>query len=66
MQYAHRVIYEAEVGPIPEGMELDHTCNVRACVNPAHGEPVTPAENRRRRGMIRNEKGRFIGASRLT
>lgn len=45
---AHRATYEALVGPIPEGLELDHTCRVRRCVNPAHLEPVTGLENRRR------------------
>lgn len=45
---AHRVAYELLVGPIPDGLELDHTCNVVRCVNPAHMEPVTHAENRRR------------------
>ena len=32
-------------GPIPEGLTLDHLCRVRACVNPAHLEPVTLREN---------------------
>jgi hypothetical protein len=45
---AHRVAYELFVGPIPEGAELDHLCRVRHCVKPAHLEPVTPTENRRR------------------
>lgn len=43
--YAHRWAYEFLVGPVPEGMELDHLCRVRACVNPAHLEPVTHREN---------------------
>ena len=46
---AHRVAYELLVGPIPDGLELDHICNVRRCVNPDHLEPVTHAENHRRR-----------------
>lgn len=45
---AHRFAYELLVGPIPEGLELDHLCRVRKCVNPAHLEPVTHAENIRR------------------
>jgi hypothetical protein len=46
--YAHRVYYERLVGPIPEGLEIDHLCRNRACVNPAHMEPVTHQENCRR------------------
>jgi len=46
--YAHRWAYETFVGPIPDGLQLDHLCRVRHCVNPAHLEPVTPSENTRR------------------
>lgn len=45
---AHRIAYEALVAPIPEGLQLDHLCRVRHCVNPMHVEPVTQAENLRR------------------
>lgn len=45
---AHRVVYEALVGSIPEGMHLHHLCRTRNCVNPEHLEPVTNQENTRR------------------
>jgi hypothetical protein len=45
---AHRVSYELFIGQIAEGLELDHTCRVRHCVNPNHLEPVSHAENMRR------------------
>lgn len=46
--YAHRYSYEWSVGPIPDGMQLDHLCRNTRCVNPAHLEPVEPGENYRR------------------
>lgn len=42
---AHRVVYETMVGPVPEGLDLDHLCRVRHCVNPAHLEPVSRSVN---------------------
>ena len=42
---AHRVAYELLLGPVPEGLELDHLCRVRRCINPAHLEAVTHQEN---------------------
>lgn len=45
---AHRIAYELLVAPIPEGLQLDHLCRVRNCVNPEHLEPVTQTENIRR------------------
>lgn len=43
--FAHRLAYELLVGPIPDGLTLDHLCRVRTCVNPLHLEPVTQREN---------------------
>lgn len=56
---AHRIVYEALVGPIPEGLELDHLCKNTYCVNPTHLEPVTHAENMRRafEGITHCRKG---------
>lgn len=45
---AHRASYEMLVGPIPNGLQLDHLCRIRHCVNPDHLEPVTCKENVRR------------------
>lgn len=66
---AHRFVYEWLVGPIPDGMQLDHTCHNdsgcgggpsclhRRCVRPAHLEPVTHLENGRR-----GEAGAWLAA----
>ena len=43
--YAHRAVFEVYNGPLTPGMQLDHTCHVRACVNPEHLREVTNKEN---------------------
>jgi hypothetical protein len=48
VRLAHRIAYEEAVGPIPEGLTIDHLCCEKRCVNPAHLEAVTRAENTRR------------------
>lgn len=68
---AHRYAYEHLVGPIPEGLDLDHTCHDhacpspgpdcphRACCNPAHLEPTTRREN-----ITRGQRPALTAASR--
>jgi hypothetical protein len=50
---AHRVFYEDAYGPIPAGMVIDHLCRVPSCVNPAHLQAVSQAENVRRGSAAR-------------
>lgn len=49
----HRVVYEALVGPIPEGLDLDHLCRNRICCNPKHLEPVPRIVNSHRGAKYR-------------
>ena len=53
---SHRFAYTVFVGPIPEGLTLDHLCRNTWCVNPEHLEPVTQAENNRRADPFRKRK----------
>lgn len=60
--YAHRAMYEIDVGPIPEGLVLDHGCRVHRCCNPAHLEPVTVEVNTARGNGVNHQfspTGRF-------
>lgn len=53
---AHRHYYEKEKGPIPEGAQLLQMCEVRACINPEHQEPVSYTERVRRSGVTKLTK----------
>jgi len=52
-KYAHRVMYEQTVGPIPDGLVLDHLCRQTDCICPDHVEAVTDAVNIRRGKKIK-------------
>jgi hypothetical protein len=62
--YAHRLMYEQLVGPIPEGLCLDHVrargCSTTSCVNPDHLEIVTREENSRRAGVFAELNANFV------
>jgi hypothetical protein len=69
---AQRAVYEEHVGPIPQGLELDHTCRNPACVRPAHAEPITRRENERRKTLryrsklAKCKKGHPLGDAMVT
>lgn len=55
----HRVAYEMLVGPIPDGMHIDHICHNRKCVRPEHLRPVTQKQNmeNHRGATVRSKTG---------
>jgi len=61
---AHRTAYEFTVGPIPDGMEIDHICHNRKCVNPAHLRPATRKQNNENpSGLQSNNTSGYRGVS---
>jgi hypothetical protein len=59
--YTHRYAYELLVGPIPEGLVIDHLCRNRVCCNPEHLEPVENREN-----ILRGDRVAMAWRGRLT
>jgi HNH endonuclease len=55
LMVAHRWYYERARGPIPTGLQIDHLCNVKVCVNVAHLEAVTPQVNTQRAFALREK-----------
>lgn len=69
MRGAHRVAYEIHKREIPEGLQLDHLCRNRACINPEHLEPVTNRENQMRGrapGVLVHLSGRCAAGHEMT
>lgn len=60
---AHRAVWIQLIGPIPDGMVLDHLCRNRSCVNPAHLDPVTIGENNRRAAASRKKEAANVLAA---
>lgn len=63
---AHRVAFRALGGTIPTGLELDHVCRNRICVNPKHLDPVTHQENHRRRALFMVPKSMCVHGHSMT
>jgi hypothetical protein len=59
----HRMLWELLVGPIPDGLQIDHLCRNRKCVNPDHLEPVSSLENTRRGAPRRGYNGPVLRGS---
>lgn len=61
---AHKYSFELANGPVPDGMDVDHTCHNRACVNPAHLRLATRKQNlENRQGPTKNSKSGIRGVT---
>lgn len=60
---AHRVAYELAVGPIPDGMEIDHSCRNRRCVNPSHLRIATRKQNQENLAPRKHSRSGVRGVS---
>lgn len=64
MEYAHRFAYSLLVYPVPKEIHVDHLCQNKLCVNPAHLELITATEHARQEEPIRSATtGRFIAGA---
>jgi hypothetical protein len=59
MRYGHVIVYEHFYGPVPTGLEVDHTCNTRSCLNHEHLEAMTHKENIRKAVELRGSDWGF-------
>jgi hypothetical protein len=50
---AHRYVYDLMVGEIPDGHHIHHTCEIPACINPAHLEALSPLDHKRAHKILR-------------
>lgn len=60
---AHRVAYEACVGPIPKGLVIDHACHNTSCVNPSHLRLATKSQNQFNQILSKANSSGFKGVS---
>lgn len=61
--YVHRYVYEKHVGPIPEGLDIDHRCGNRSCCNINHLRTVTPKQNSENRGAEKGSRSGYRGVA---
>ena len=62
---AYRLLFEDVRGPVPPGMQLDHLCRNKGCVNPDHLEVVTPRENSFRARKTHCKRGHELAGDNL-